>query len=118
MKQETEENYQWALEKIKGIYEINKMPKVIATDRELALMNSIQRVFPHAVNLLCIWHIQKNVVANCKKVFETNESFNAFLDKWNVVTYSYSIERFETSWALIQDEYGNNHRLITYVKNT
>jgi hypothetical protein len=81
------------LEKIKGIYEINKMPKVIATDRELALMDSIQRVFPHAVNLLCTWLIQKSVVANCKKVFETSESLNVFLDKWNAVTYSYSIER-------------------------
>jgi hypothetical protein len=40
------------------------------------------------------------------------------LNKWNVVTYSYSIERFETSWALMHDEYGVNHRAITYVKNT
>jgi MULE transposase domain len=118
MKQETEENYQRALEKIKGIYEVNKMPKVIATDRELALMNSIQRVFPHTVNLLCICHIQKNVVANCKKFFETNESINVFLDKCNVVTYSYSIERFETSWALMRGEYGVNHQAITYEKNT
>jgi MULE transposase domain len=66
MKQETEENYKWALEKNKGVHEINKMPKVIATDRELSLMNNIQRVFPHAVNLLCIWHIQKMLLQTAK----------------------------------------------------
>jgi len=38
-------------------------PQVILTDRDLALMNTIEIVFPNSVNLLCQFHIDKNVGA-------------------------------------------------------
>ncbi len=34
-------------------------------------MNVISRVFPNATHLLCRWHISKNVLTNCKKLFMT-----------------------------------------------
>ncbi|KAG5567257.1 hypothetical protein RHGRI_002722 [Rhododendron griersonianum] len=50
---EKEENYTWVLEKLKGMMDADALPVVIVTDRELALMNAIRSVFPHATNLLC-----------------------------------------------------------------
>jgi len=38
-------------------------PTVIISDRDLALMNAIEVVFPEATNLLCRFHINKNVKA-------------------------------------------------------
>jgi hypothetical protein len=52
---EDEASYTWALKNFAKI--VN--PKIICTDRELALMNSIKQVFPSARNMLCIWHINK-----------------------------------------------------------
>ncbi|KAI8572430.1 hypothetical protein RHMOL_Rhmol01G0197600 [Rhododendron molle] len=49
---EKEENYIWVLEKLKGMVDADALPVVIVTDRELALMNAIRSVFPHATNLL------------------------------------------------------------------
>ncbi|KAI8559723.1 hypothetical protein RHMOL_Rhmol04G0196200 [Rhododendron molle] len=63
MECEKTENYTWVLEKLKGMMDPNALPSVIVTDRELALMNAITNVFPHATNLLCRWHIGKNVLA-------------------------------------------------------
>jgi len=37
--------------------------RVIVTDRDLSLMNVVKTVFPNAMNLLCRFHIGKNVKA-------------------------------------------------------
>jgi len=39
---------------------------VIVTDRDLALMNAMETVFPDATNMLCRFQIDKNVKAKCK----------------------------------------------------
>ncbi|XP_058216767.1 protein FAR1-RELATED SEQUENCE 5-like [Rhododendron vialii] len=57
MKCEKTENYTWVLEKLKGMMDPNMLPSVTVMDRELALMNAITNVFPHATNFLCRWHI-------------------------------------------------------------
>jgi len=56
---EREPNYTWVLTEFARIVR----PIVICTDRELALMNSITLVFPDSKNLICVWHINKNVLA-------------------------------------------------------
>ena len=37
-------------------------------DRDLALMNVVKTVFPECTNLLCRFHINKNVNAKCKSI--------------------------------------------------
>ncbi|XP_028051671.1 uncharacterized protein LOC114256255 [Camellia sinensis] len=62
-----EDNYTWALDVLRTVMENTAFPKVIITDRELALMKCISKVLPMATNLLCRWHISKNVLMKCKK---------------------------------------------------
>ena len=64
------DDYIWALERFKNILDHECHPSVIVSDRELALMNAIKVVFPRAVNFLCVWHIEKNILAKCKGYFE------------------------------------------------
>ncbi|KAK3221283.1 hypothetical protein Dsin_008308 [Dipteronia sinensis] len=59
---EREDNYVWALEKLKTIMEDKMLPSVIVTDRELALMNAIRKIFPTAINLLCRWQSIKQSI--------------------------------------------------------
>ncbi|KAI9920306.1 hypothetical protein PsorP6_016063 [Peronosclerospora sorghi] len=56
---ETEKYYLWTLEGFKA--SIVVQPVAIMTDRDLGLMNAVARVFPGNRNLLCRWHINKNV---------------------------------------------------------
>lgn len=43
-----------------------EMPKVIVTDHDTTLMNSITKVFPNSYTLLCRYHITKNVRSRVK----------------------------------------------------
>ena len=57
----------WALERFRGLFLRNDiLPIVIVTNRDLALMNALKIVFLECINLLCRFHIDKNVKAKCK----------------------------------------------------
>ena len=57
----------WALQRFQGLFlKHDALLGVIVTDRDLALMNAMKIVFFEANNLLCQFHIDKNVKAKCK----------------------------------------------------
>lgn len=94
MQKETTNHYLWAMEHISTIYQGVDYPRIFATDREEALVSAIDTVFPQSNILFCTWHIQRNIVANCKKHFaahelengeNANETFSKFLREWNNV---------------------------------
>jgi transposase-like protein len=66
---ETENSYNWALEQFQEIMAANNInkPLSIVTDREIALMNSIDMIFPESTHILCRWHVNMNVLAKTKK---------------------------------------------------
>jgi hypothetical protein len=37
------------------------------TDRELALMNTLDHLFLESDHFLCTWHVNMNILANCRK---------------------------------------------------
>ena len=60
-------NVVWALELFRGIFLRRcALLGVIVTNRHLTLMNAVQIVFPECTNLLCRFHIDKNVKEMCK----------------------------------------------------
>ena len=62
-------NVIWALERFRVIFlRCDALPRVIVTGRDLALMNAMKTVFPECTNLLCSFHINKNVKAKCKSL--------------------------------------------------
>ncbi|XP_038704674.1 uncharacterized protein LOC120000624 [Tripterygium wilfordii] len=48
-------------------------------------MSAIESVFPNAKHLLCHWHINKNILAKCKKMFLDKETWNLFMSVWGTV---------------------------------
>ncbi len=69
LKREREKDYVWSLEQLRAATGSMCNPKVIITDRDLALMNAVARVYPTSKHLLCQWHINKNVIAHCWPFF-------------------------------------------------
>jgi hypothetical protein len=69
---ESQENYTWAFERARAMQTFPRIldPEVMATDRDLALMNSKEEEYPETKNVVCIWHINKNMAANCKRHFD------------------------------------------------
>ena len=111
---ETAADYAWSLENIRE-YLHPRVPEVLVTDRDLALMSAITEAFPSAANLLCTWHIEKNFLAQCKKGFVEDE-WDSFLGKWRTVVQSETEDALERNWA----EFSASHppAVIAYIEST
>jgi hypothetical protein len=115
--EENQEHYEWALNVIKRKLYNGHHPVTIATDRELALVNAIRSVFPSTNNVLCLWHIQKNLLANCKNLFGDDTSFEQFMEGWNMVVKSLEVDEFFDAWDAFKARYGSTHGGITYIES-
>ena len=117
---ETEEDYTWALERLKTLYEQcgGVFPSVILTDRCLAVMNAASTLFP-STTTLCVWHANKAVLARCQPVFQIAEEWREFYAFWFSIlgspteeTYKERLKEFETKYAV------TNLDQVGYIKET
>ena len=103
MAAEREADYVWALrtlrEKLGGRY-----PAVVLSDRDLAFTNAIAEVFPESTHLLCIWHVNQNVLDKAKKTLGADADtfmamFNAVCRAPTPEAYAAELERFRCGSA-------------------
>ncbi|XP_028081087.1 uncharacterized protein LOC114282577 [Camellia sinensis] len=92
-----------------------RFPLLQIVDKELALMNAICTVFPATTNLLYRWHIRKNVLANCKKMFETKDKWEMFIMSWNMLVMSSSEEEYIQRLSLLYSEFSTYQDALHYV---
>ncbi|KAK8292213.1 hypothetical protein V6Z12_D06G108100 [Gossypium hirsutum] len=92
------ENYNWALTCLKLTLEECMYPCVIVTDRELALMNACQQVFPDATRLLCRWHITENIKKHYRQSIKSQHEWDSFCTMWTVLVES-------PTWILYTENY-------------
>jgi hypothetical protein len=86
---EADVDFEWAFQYLKGVYDAHgiRYPKVFFTDGDLAQSGAIAEVFPNAVNLLCIWHVNKNIEKRMRPLFReectsrSQENINAFINE-------------------------------------
>ncbi|XP_035834355.1 uncharacterized protein LOC110884635 [Helianthus annuus] len=88
------DNFVWVLERVKALLDECMEPRVILTDRDLALMGACAKVFPDASRLLCRWHIQQNVMKHCKGAF-TDDDWKKFMSFWGTLIESPSIPIYD-----------------------
>jgi hypothetical protein len=82
MPNEQEESYKWTLQTFFSWLNPLPFPLVLCTDRDLALLGAIKAIYPKSLHLLCVWYINKNVLAKTKQYFSSNEEFEAFIQSW------------------------------------
>lgn len=116
LKEETTTEYSWALQVLKKFV----TPKLVATDRELALIHSLKSVYTNLQHVLCQWHINKNVLANTKKLFVENGDFENFISMWNHCIHSTTTTSFEHSWQILANFSETNEwqAAIQYLQTT
>jgi hypothetical protein len=83
-----------------------------------SLKAAAEIVYPNMPTLLCTWHINKCVLANCKGNFTTNEEWEAFYAAWQCLIQSPTPDIFEERWVqFITDyDYGRTKSCIDYIK--
>ena len=115
------EDFNWAIEQLKELYVLLglKGPVVIVTDRDLALMNAIEVNYPEVYNILCVWHINRNVLKNCKAAFATQEDWEEFLAAWHAVVYAHTPAEYEEAWKRLETQYREEHEEeVDYLQTT
>ncbi|XP_076946343.1 uncharacterized protein LOC143617766 [Bidens hawaiensis] len=96
------------------------MPRVILIDRDLALMNACNVVFPDAAKLLCRWHISQNVKKHCKQSFvRGNKNWEYFEELRSSLIHSPTLDAYEYNYKRLHDGLTGKHkRVFDYVNTT
>jgi transposase-like protein len=89
---------------------VNHEPAVVVPDRELALMAALSEVFPGAKHLLCVWHINKKILAKCMKHFvgigsDEDKAWDSFISSWSECTEATTVDDYEASWLRCMHPY-------------
>ena len=126
---ETFEDFQWALHQFRQLYQHVQLtaPITIVTDCDLALIQAIEVIFPSTQHLLCLWHIAKNILTNCKPAFlsvienqrttSIDEVWNEFLANWHKIVQSQTSTAFEANWDNFCKKYEQFPSVIRYLQD-
>jgi hypothetical protein len=119
---ETEEDYSWALQHLKSLYQHN-LPSVILTDRWLAAMNAAATWFPFSKALLCLWHVNKAVLQHCRPAFilgggdQAEKAWDEFYAFWHSIVASPTEKVFQERLASFECKYSENYtEVVGYTK--
>jgi hypothetical protein len=118
---ETEEDYTWALEQLKTLYEQygGTFPSVILTDRCFAVINAATALFPFTSTLICIWHANKAVLARCQLAFPEAEKWKEFYEFWHSIINSATEEVYTNCLTEFQEKYAFEYsKKVSYIKST
>ncbi len=85
LSRERQADYEWALQALKRLYQQIEVPDpaTLLTDRDLGIVRVIQTVLPTSKHLLCLWHVETNILAQCKYHFQTDEAWTTFSKAWS-----------------------------------
>jgi hypothetical protein len=90
MTKEITSNYCWVLNQLKTMYAQIKMSKltIIVTNMKKELIVAMKIQLSEMHHLFCTWHINNNILANCKRSFRTKETWDLFFSNWKTMMYA------------------------------
>jgi hypothetical protein len=104
---ETCDIYKWILNQLIELYEnINYFNSMfIVIDCDDVLINVIKLTFSTIDHVLCFWYVNKNVLKNCRLVFDDVEFWIIFYNDWHKVMYVSLEVIYEEVWLALQNKY-------------
>jgi len=72
-----EQSYYQAVSTFRELVLGNAHIKVFLTDNEDALRSALSNIYPDVPQLLCLWHVNKNVLINVQKTWHIHPEFDA-----------------------------------------
>ena len=118
LKSEEKEDYEWALTRVARLFDGIETPNVIVTDRELVLTNALETTFPDTQHLLCVWHVEKNVLSHFKRLFTEGEQWDEFLQQWTTAVNSKTEEDFNVQWQVLCARSEDKPSIIACLQDT
>lgn len=69
LSREKKEDYNWARTQFTNLIKVHDIsePLSVVADRELALISTLDQIFPRTNHILCSWYVNINILANCRR---------------------------------------------------
>lgn len=132
---ETHQDYVWALDRVRQLlYEpVHCSPVIFLSDNESAVRSACAEIWPDVPQLLCLWHVNKNVQDHLQKHFRrANGPFtltdiekraqqkkrDAFMSSWALLNFSKTEARYEEQWAAFKREYHEYPVMLRYLEES
>lgn len=128
MQNEQTEGYQWALETLFQQWLSLPQNSVLITDRDLAFLGAINAILPNYAHLLCIWHINKAVLAKAKSFIAISNNpdldkskkaeFDDFMKHWYELCQSNTKDEYILRLNNLKTQFQHYPGLILYLTDT
>ena len=105
LQHEDKDSYHWALRKVLELFRRvgeEEGPKVVLTDKEDALIAGLEQAMPASYHILCVWHINKNILARATKFFPSPDEIQSWMDLWYKVCQAPTLAEYEKARMELQ----------------
>src|SRR2546423_5242461 len=126
LRNETQLGYHWAVSTFLRKTR-TPQPRVFLSDHEDALKSAVSELLPRVPQLLCVWHVNKNVQTKVQLEWRTSDANtkeekqaimdqrSEFMGRWNQIVYSKTEAEFESKWKALQNDYKDQDALCKYL---
>ena len=125
LNEEDEAAYVWAVRNLKRLIDSDTGsqcdPKVVVTDNERALRLGLEEIFPGSHQILCQWHVNKNVLAKAASAWKTGDrerdkmNHQAFMSDFSKVMHSKTVQEFYDAYNALKNKYYEQEELLRYL---
>ncbi|KAL5158867.1 Protein FAR1-RELATED SEQUENCE 5 [Glycine soja] len=91
---------------------------VMPSLKDQTLMNAVKTVFPKCTNLLCSFHIKRNVKAKCKSLIGQRNAWEYVMDAWGTLVDCPSEQQFDEWLKKFEMVWSPWSMFVDYVKDT
>lgn len=111
MKGENYTDYNWVMQTLKWLYNhLNLLySETVLSDSDKVLAPALYYIFSdseYQVNhALCVWHMNNNIITNCKKLFSTNELYDKFIKWWKTLHLTVTLDLLKESYNMFYHIY-------------
>lgn len=107
---ETAAYFKWVLDQLdESLDQKLVKPRVVVSDRDLALMKACKEVWPEAARLVCRWHIFENINRHCRASFSNEKEWNEFQFAWKTLIKSPDEPTYRTNYDRLYRQLIANH---------
>jgi MULE transposase domain len=104
------------------------LPRVFISDQENALRSAVDALLPDIPQLLCVWHIEKNVLVKAKLAWRDADGKTPqekeiiaqkrqeFMGRWTQLVYTKTEHEFNVKWAQLLRDYSSQIELCEYLQ--
>ena len=105
LRHEDKDSYHWVLSQVHELYTRvgqENGAEVVLTDKDDALIAGLGEAMTTSHRILCVWHINKNVMARATKFFEGSDQVKAWMDKWYKVCQAPTLAEYQQARGELQ----------------